>query len=211
MNICRQARHVATGLGHKKNLPAFFLEKRPDMKLGKISVLAVIWLSAFILVGVKGSGLCEEKNPYQKDPESCASCHVIKPYVQSWKSSDFLDHKHSKAGIGCLECHQLTDKQEKENVTKFRSESYKTSLSQREYPNDFCLRCHGSYKEVAERTKNYQKKDLTQNPHESHNGEINCNLCHKSHKPSVDSCSECHPPVVQKPGWTQKPRWTGKQ
>ena len=181
------------------------------MKFGKISVLAVIWLSAFILVRVQGTGLCAEKNPYQKDPESCASCHVIKAYVQSWKSSDFLDHKHSKAGIGCLECHQLTDKQEKENVTKFRRKAFKTPLSQREYPNEFCFQCHGSYKEVAERTKDFQKKDLTQNPHESHFGEIHCNLCHKSHKPSVDYCSECHPPVVKKPGWTQKPRWTGKQ
>ncbi len=177
----------------------------------KISVLAVTWLSVFIFVGAPGAGFCAEKNPYQKAPESCASCHVIKTYVQSWKSSDFLDHKHSKAGIGCLECHQLTNKQEKENVSKFRRKNFKTPLSEREYPNEFCFKCHGSYKEVAERTKDFQKKDLTRNPHESHYGEIDCNLCHKSHKPSVDYCSECHPPLVQKPGWTGKPPSTDKK
>ena len=172
------------------------------MKFEKIHVIAVICFSALILVGAQGRGLGEEKELYQKDPASCASCHVIKPYVKTWKSSDFLDHKHSEAGIGCLECHQLAENQQRENVTKFREKAFKTPLDKREYPNDFCFRWHGSYKEVAERTKNFREKGLSRNPHESHYGDLDCNLCHKSHKPSMDYCSECHPPVVKKPGWT---------
>ncbi len=167
-------------------------------------LLTGIRLSAFILIGIQGTGLCAEKNLYQKDPESCAGCHLIKPYVQSWMGSDFLDHKHSKTGNACLDCHQLTDKEQRENVTKYQMNAFKTPLTPREYPNAFCLRCHGSYKEVAERTKDFEKKGLTKNPHESHYGEIDCNVCHKSHKPSVDYCSQCHSPVVKKPGWIAK-------
>ena len=172
------------------------------MKFEKMHIIAVIFFSVLILAGSQATGLAQENNPYQKAPESCTSCHVIKPYVESWKNSAFLDHQHSKSGIGCLECHQLTAEQQKDNVTKFERKAFKTPLDQRQYPNDFCLRCHGSYKEVAERTRDFQKKNLSMNPHESHYGEIDCSLCHKSHKPSVDLCSECHPAVVKKPGWT---------
>lgn len=172
------------------------------MKFEKVSVLAVFCFLMLILAGAQESGWGAENDLYQKDPESCASCHVIKPYVKSWKSSNFLDHKHSQSGIGCLECHQLTAEQQGENVSKFQRKAFKAPLDQRQYQNDFCFRCHGSYKEVAERTRDFQKKNLSMNPHESHYGEIDCSLCHKSHKPSVDLCSECHPPVVKKPGWT---------
>jgi hypothetical protein len=30
------------------------------------------------------------------------------------------------------------------------------------------------------------------NPHDSHNGEQNCNLCHNMHQKSQAMCSQCH-------------------
>jgi hypothetical protein len=48
----------------------------------------------------------------------------------------------------------------------------------------------------------FPEEEFMMNPHESHYGEIDRNLCHKSHKPSLDLCSECHPPVVKKPVWS---------
>jgi hypothetical protein len=142
-----------------------------------------------------------EKSPYQTDPKSCATCHVIKPYVESWNSSDFLDHKHEQAMISCTECHQLTGQQKSRNVTAFKNKKYKSPLEEREYGNELCFRCHGSYQDIRQRTQDYQAKGLSRNPHESHYGDMDCNMCHKMHRTSIDYCSQCHQPVVKKPGW----------
>ncbi len=155
----------------------------------------------FVLI-VSAAGIsAAEKNPYQKDPQSCGKCHIIKPYVESWESSQFLAHAHSMASIACLDCHQITPKQEKDNVAKFRKKAFKTPLEEREYKNDQCFRCHGSYKDIAERTKDFKGKGLSRNPHESHYGEIDCNMCHKAHRTSIDYCAQCHEPTLKKDGW----------
>jgi hypothetical protein len=160
---------------------------------------AVGWI--VILAAWAGGGMAAEKNPYQKDPQSCVKCHPIKLYVETWNRSDFLAHAHSKAGIGCQECHQLTPQQEKANVARFNKKNFKTPLEEREYDQELCFRCHGSYKDIIERTRDYKQKGLSRNPHDSHYKEVQCNLCHKAHRDSVDYCSQCHPPVVKKPGW----------
>lgn len=144
----------------------------------------------------------DEAKLYQKDPESCASCHMIKPYVETWKKSAFLDHKHSKAGIGCMDCHSVPVEKQKEHVAKANGRAYDKPLQEREYGNQDCFACHGSYEEISEATKDFIEKGLPRNPHESHYAEMDCNLCHKAHRASVDYCSMCHHPAVDKPGWT---------
>ena len=124
--------------------------------------------------------------------------HIIKPYVESRESSKFLAHAHSKASVACLDCHQITPKKEKDNVAKFREKAFKTPLEEREYKNDQCFRCHGSYKDIAERMKDFKGKALSRNPHESHYGEIDCNMCHKAHRTSIDYCAQCHEPTRKK-------------
>jgi len=170
------------------------------MESKKFLFLAAIGLGIILAAGT-GGVIAAEKSLYQKDPQSCVKCHLIKPYVETWTHSDFLDHQHEKSGIGCLECHQLTPQQEKQHVAKFNRKAYPSPLEEREYANDLCFRCHGSYQDIIARTKEYKEKGLTRNPHESHYGEIDCNLCHKMHRPSIDYCSQCHQPVVNKPGW----------
>lgn len=166
----------------------------------KVLFLAGICVGIILLAG-GNRVIAAEQRLYQKDPQSCAKCHLIKPYVETWKSSDFLDHKHQKSGIGCLECHQVTRQQERQHVAKFNKKTYKSPLEEREYDNELCFRCHGSYKDIIERTKDYESKGLPRNPHESHYGEMDCNMCHKAHRTSIDYCSQCHQPGVNKPGW----------
>lgn len=50
-----------------------------------------------------------------------------------------------------------------------------------------CLECHGSYEQVAVRTK-----DMNPNPHDSHIPDLDCTKCHHSHKPGEIYCLKCH-------------------
>lgn len=170
------------------------------LKQRKILFVLILGLGIIWAVGEKYA-YCAEKLIYPKDPQACANCHIIKPYVESWKKSDFLDHKHQRVGINCLDCHQLTIKKQRENISKFKKRTFKTPFDEREYGNSLCFNCHGSYQEIIERTKDYKNKDLPRNPHESHYGEMDCHLCHKAHRPSIDYCSQCHQPGVKKAGW----------
>ncbi len=163
-----------------------------------------ILFTAVILLGMIGPGngaIAGEESAYSKDPRSCGNCHLIKPYVETWLNSDFLDHRHEKSGIGCSECHVLTAQETDRNVKNFQHKNFKSPLEEREYSNDLCFRCHGDYEEIIERTKDYAKKGLTRNPHKSHYGEVDCSLCHKAHRTSIDYCAQCHQPVTAAPGW----------
>lgn len=79
-----------------------------------------------------------------------------------------LGDKHKDLGIQCDGCH-------------------KESPPQNKVPTAVCQGCHGDYKTLAERT---QKVDP--NPHKSHEGDLECEMCHHSHKPSEDRCGSCH-------------------
>ena len=53
-----------------------------------------------------------------------------------------------------------------------------------------CLKCHVSYEALAEQTKN-----VTPNPHVSHQGAVDCQECHQANKPFKDvklMCNDCH-------------------
>ena len=80
----------------------------------------------------------------------------------------FLADKHKVAGISCEGCH-------KENPPKGQ------------VPTLVCNKCHGDQEKIAEKTRN-----IIPNPHESHLGNVKCELCHHAHKPSEDHCSNCH-------------------
>ena len=50
-----------------------------------------------------------------------------------------------------------------------------------------CLSCHPDYKNAALQAN----KTLT-NPHDSHMGDLDCELCHHQHSKSDNFCSQCH-------------------
>jgi fumarate reductase flavoprotein subunit len=79
----------------------------------------------------------------------------------------FTADRHLARGVECNQCH---GEGEKIPVTK-----------------EQCLSCHVSYAVVAKRTKS-----LEPNPHDSHQGEIECNQCHKGHKADENFCKSCH-------------------
>jgi hypothetical protein len=80
----------------------------------------------------------------------------------------FLADKHNSASIACEDCH-------------------KESPPKEQVPTAICNKCHGELAKIAERTKK-----VIPNPHESHLGNVKCELCHHAHKPSEDYCSNCH-------------------
>lgn len=90
--------------------------------------------------------------------------------VQISAETNFLADRHAKnQGLACEDCHEGVKKPEKKAGIKA------------------CLDCHGGFKGMAEQTKALEK-----NPHDSHEGGIDCNECHKPHKQSVDYCEQCH-------------------
>jgi len=80
----------------------------------------------------------------------------------------FLADRHSTASIACEDCH-------------------KESPPGEQVPTTICNKCHGDLAKIAERAKK-----VIPNPHESHLGNVKCELCHHAHKPSEDYCSNCH-------------------
>lgn len=58
--------------------------------------------------------------------------------------------------------------------------------------NKACLACHGSWQDLAEKTKPTDPHEP--NPHKSHHyGEnMSCTACHAEHKESRVICNDCH-------------------
>jgi fumarate reductase flavoprotein subunit len=106
------------------------------------------------------------------------------------QSEGLLAQKHLKAGITCEQCHTEgipTKSTSKGNLPKIATAKR-------------CLQCHGSYKQIAESTKNYDTP--LYNPHSSHYGDINCYQCHRVHQTSVLFCTSCHQELkIPAAGW----------
>jgi fumarate reductase flavoprotein subunit len=100
-----------------------------------------------------------------------------------------LAKKHVDAGITCTQCHTSGIP-----AKKAAGDSNLSRLATKEA----CLKCHGSYKELAEKTVGYQKPF---NPHYSHYGELNCYTCHRVHQASEQFCTSCHMEMKVPNGW----------
>jgi hypothetical protein len=85
------------------------------------------------------------------------------------EKQQFLSDKHQSKGLNCNSCHR--ESPPKVNV-----------------PTDTCLKCHGDYAKLAEKTIK-----LERNPHGSHEGDLPCESCHHAHKQSENHCAKCHP------------------
>ncbi len=75
---------------------------------------------------------------------------------------------HKAMNVKCIACHVTGDK----------------SVPVRKAA---CLKCHGSYADLAKRTEK-----LHPNPHYNHFGDRDCSTCHKGHQASVLTCDQCH-------------------
>jgi len=149
------------------------------------------WIAAgiaLVVIAAGGVGLWE----YHEQPQFCATCHVMEPYLESWEHNSLLANTHAQEDIDCLECHEPTIQQQVNELVAFVTNDYEVPLKELKVPQEECLACHehGSYDELVEATAYMER-----NPHDSHYGEMECRLCHKMHKPSVDYCSQCHEPL----------------
>ncbi|MEN6460988.1 MAG: cytochrome c3 family protein [Syntrophomonas sp.] len=144
----------------------------------------IIIVIALVLVVGAGAGVGLVKA--SDNPAFCSTCHIMKPYYQSWHSSNLLANKHADADVKCHDCHESSISIQAEEGIKFVTGDYKTPLDKRKFSREFCLRCH-DFDKVKAKT-NFDES----NPHDSHNGEQNCNLCHSMHRQSKVMCSECH-------------------
>lgn len=168
-----------------------------------------IGAGAFVLlIGLLSGGAVWLKGQIDK-PEYCASCHIMTPYYNSWKSSPFPARIHAQAGMACRDCHEVTMiaaiRQIVDNVTGH----YSVPLKEPKVRVDACFRCHTSYAKLAELTKDLRGPDgfpLGRNPHDSHWGALECGTCHKMHRASRDWCSECHGLPRTGPAWNQARR-----
>jgi len=138
------------------------------------------------------------------DPDmDCAYCHVMASYTESLQDATLLANAHAQEGLVCLDCHELAVLQQVHEG----ADADTTELKQREFSKESCFGCHvpnehTSYQEIIERTKDYTGDGKRINPHDSHLGEMECRICHKVHRASVDYCAQCHGPTVTGPGWT---------
>ncbi len=102
--------------------------------------------------------------------KACKACHKDqiaegkKPTTLSGRMS--LSHAHGLAGKNCASCHGEELKAPAQGV---------------------CLQCHKGYGEKKNRLNASLPK-----VHNSHMGELSCDLCHKAHGKSVNFCAQCH-------------------
>lgn len=80
-----------------------------------------------------------------------------------------LLNKHMSKGVQCAACHN-------ENPPAKRVKTPK------------CQECHGTYEQLAERTKNMKPNNV----HANHLGDLDCKSCHGVHKKQKLECDECH-------------------
>jgi cytochrome c nitrite reductase small subunit len=176
----------ATIAGRRTKIRSDTLKRRNIWVIVGVAVVVVI------IAGVAGWN-------YHEQPQFCAICHIMQPYLESWESPPLLAYAHAEENVTCLECHEPTIQQQMEEGIKFVTNDYENPLEEREFDQEWCLRCHehGSYEELAQRTE-----ELELNPHDSHYGEMECSICHRVHEASEEVCAYCHDPIATGPGWT---------
>ena len=136
-----------------------------------------------------------EENWWSQDMD-CSGCHA--GHVESMTDSSLLAYAHAQAGLDqCLACHELADLEEAHD----RPATVPDFIA-RQYSQDSCLKCHGTYESLAELTADstiFEKPDGSfANPHqwqgEPHEENIECYNCHKIHIEwdTTRYCYSCH-------------------
>ncbi|WP_425800703.1 cytochrome c3 family protein [Desulfitobacterium sp. Sab5] len=145
-------------------------------------VLLII-LTALVIIGVGGTAAVVKASD---NPAFCSICHNMKPMYESYHDSSLLANSHAKAGVKCHDCHESSLSIQTSEGLKYITGDYEEPMKTRQFTKEMCLKCH-NYDEVKAKTAFDES-----NPHDSHNGELECYNCHKMHEPSTVLCSQCH-------------------
>jgi hypothetical protein len=127
----------------------------------------------------------------------CLSCHTDIAKSSSQTESLYLPH----SGQPCTVCHADADGKLAEVHEEMTSTSQPAKLLNTKVDKSSCLSagCHTSYKVLGELTSGY---DGEYNPHDSHNGQLECTSCHDTHgSQSTLFCGACHPDMKTPESW----------
>ncbi len=158
----------------------------------RLKIAIAVLLSIAGLIGAAIIGLRDAN----RRPDYCALCHVTARNVRTWMSSDYLAYEHALSAVPCERCHERSVRQLVQEIVSTVRHDYVDPLQDQKYASAMCIRCHGDYSRLAERTSAMQI-----NPHASPHGQQECEDCHRMHAPSVDVCSGCHQGTALGPGW----------
>jgi formate-dependent nitrite reductase cytochrome c552 subunit len=176
------------------------------LNVKKRNIWLVIILTVAVVLAVGGVAGWK----WHEKPSFCSTvCHkVMTPYVDSWSSGSLLAHQHAQANLTCLACHEPKISEQLTEAKKYVTGRYSTPLAPVSMPSSFCLKCHGSYEELAKKTANYEYAGVRVNPHsrlvdpsstdDPHNSPnakpIECQDCHRMHEasPGIEYCFGCH-------------------
>lgn len=158
----------------KKNMKEKLLQKK---------VIIPLIILAAIIIGCSGILFAVSDKP-----AFCSTCHIMKPYYQSYSEGDLLAYKHAAGGVdNCHDCHEEDLATKVNEGIKYVTGDYKTPLDKRNFATkQFCLECH-DFNKIKAATAFEES-----NPHDSHNGEQQCYECHSMHGQSKVMCSQCH-------------------
>lgn len=158
--------------------------------LNKQSLLILMIVFIVIGAGIGGAVLKASENP-----AFCASCHIMEPYYESWYDSEshLLASRHATEDVDCHQCHEPTIATQLNELFLFVTKQYKVPLEKRDFDRDFCFECHTENGGATTWEEAILATDYAEsNPHDSHNGLLECNVCHNMHQPSQAFCAECH-------------------
>ena len=113
------------------------------------------------------------------------------------------------AGAACLTCHKPSISEQIHEGMNWVTGNYEFPLYERTVeemvydenadPDSFCLNesCHNmTRKDLIALTADFER-----NPHVPQHGEQSCGSCHKAHRASTNSCSQCHKDSPTPDGW----------
>lgn len=114
--------------------------------------------------------------------------------------TDMIASTHS---LQCTDCHSDTDALTELHVNSKNTTRNNTARLKNPVENEVCLKCHGSYEELAEATKDSvaltDEDGKTVNPHDipkvsGHDDPVACTSCHTAHKEydPMRYCTSCH-------------------
>lgn len=146
----------------------------------------LIILIALVVIGVGGTSAVVKASD---NPQFCTLCHNMQPMYDSYHDSNLLANSHAKAEVKCHDCHESSLSIQTEEGIKYITGNYESPMKTREFPKEMCLKCH-NYNDV--KAKTVFPEDNGSNPHDSHNGDLECYTCHKMHEPSKALCMDCH-------------------
>ena len=194
-------------------------------------ILMVVVIIIVVIAG--GGGIAY--GVFHNNPGFCNFiCHVpMDPYVASYQENKSINsaqqnstallsvtiHKDSDQKITCLQCHQDGISAQLQEGMAWISGNYSLPLDMKvvyrqpkEGTNErngeaFCLRagCHEGISDLA--TLKKSTADRERNPHDNHNGNLNCYVCHQTHELSVLYCTQCHTDVEIPDGWLTYKEW----